>query len=119
MPARDHEKGANSDRKEENMVREREKIMLIGVGELGGIVLEYLSRIPNICEIVAVDSNRDWGFRKTNSAIEGASYMGLYPTITFHPIDVLNVEAMAELLRKINPTILCNGTTLQSWWLVY
>jgi len=118
MPARDHEKGANSDRKEENMVREREKIMLIGVGELGGIVLEYLCRIPNICEIVALDSNRDWGFRKTNSAIEGASYMGLYPTITFHPIDVLNVEAMAELLRKINPTILCNGTTLQSWWVV-
>lgn len=100
------------------MVREREKIMLIGVGELGGIVLEYLCRIPNICEIVTADSNQDWGFRKTNSAIEGASYMGLYPTITFHPIDVLNVEATAELLRKINPTILCNGTTLQSWWVV-
>ncbi|MBP1777510.1 MAG: hypothetical protein H6Q86_3520, partial [candidate division NC10 bacterium] len=30
------------------MAREREKIMLVGVGELGGIVLEYLCRIPNV-----------------------------------------------------------------------
>jgi hypothetical protein len=100
------------------MVREREKIMLIGVGELGGIVLEYLCRIPNIGEIVTADSNKDWGFRKTNSAIEGASYMGLYPKVKFYPIDLLNIEQTAELLKKINPTIICNGTTLQSWWVV-
>ena len=58
--------------------------MLIGIGELGGIVLEYMCRIPGICDIVTADSNADWGFRKTNSAIEGASYMGLYPNIKFH-----------------------------------
>lgn len=100
------------------MVRDREKIMLIGIGELGGIILEYMCRIPGVCEIVTADSNPDWGFRKTNSAIEGASYMGLYPHIHFYPIDVLNIEKTAELLRKINPTIICNGTTLQSWWVV-
>lgn len=100
------------------MSREMEKIMLIGIGELGGIVLEFISRIPGICEIVTADSNADWGFRKTNSAIEGASYMGLYPNINFYHIDLLNIEKTAELLKKINPTIICNGTTLQSWWVV-
>jgi len=100
------------------MSREKEKIMLIGIGELGGIVLEYMCRIPGICDIVTADSNADWGFRKTNSAIEGASYMGLYPNIKFHSIDLLNIEKTAELLKKINPTIICNGTTLQSWWVV-
>ena len=100
------------------MSREIEKIMVIGIGELGGIVLEYLCRIPGICEIVTADSNADWGFRKTNSAIEGASYMGLYPNIKFHQVDLLNIERTAELLKKINPTIICNGTTLQSWWVV-
>ncbi len=44
--------------------------------------------------------------------------MGLYPRIKFYPVDVLNIEKTAELLRKINPTIICNGTTLQSWWVV-
>jgi len=100
------------------MSREIEKIMLIGIGELGGIVLEFMSRIPGICEIVTADSNADWGLRKTNSAIEGASYMGLYPNIKFYQIDILNIEKTAELIKKINPTIICNGTTLQSWWVV-
>ncbi len=100
------------------MTGEREKIMLIGIGELGGIVLEYICRVPNICEIVVADSNADWGFRKTNSAIEGASYMGLYPSIKFHHIDLRNIEQTAEILKKINPTIVFNGTTLQSWWVV-
>jgi len=97
---------------------EKEKIMLIGIGELGGIVLEYLCRTPVLCEIITADSNADWGFRKTNSALEGASYMGLYPTINFHHIDLMNIEQTAEFLEKINPTIIFNATTLQSWWVV-
>ncbi|MBW2632801.1 MAG: hypothetical protein JRE14_01485 [Deltaproteobacteria bacterium] len=99
-------------------MREREKIMLIGIGELGGIVLEFLCRIPGICDIIAADSNEDWGFRKTNSAILGASYLGLYPNIEFCPVNLLDTEKTAEALSKFNPTIIYNGTTLQSWWVV-
>ena len=92
--------------------------MLVGVGELGGILLEYLCRIPNICDLVTADVNAEWGFRKTNSAIHGASYMGLYPNINFHQIDLLDLEKSAELLSDIKPAIIFNGTTLQSWWVV-
>lgn len=99
-------------------IREKEKIMIVGIGELGGIVLEYICRLPGICSIVTADVNEDWGNRKTNSAILGASYMGLYPDIKFYPIDLLNLDKAAELLKKINPTIIFNGTTLQSWWVV-
>ncbi len=99
-------------------LREREKIMVIGVGELGGIVLEFLCRIPGICDIVTADSNEDWGVRKTNSAILGASYLGLYPNIEFYPVNLLDIEKAAEILSKVNPTIIYNGTTLQSWWVV-
>ncbi len=99
-------------------MRERETIMLVGIGELGGILLEFLCRIPGIEKIVTADRNEDWGSRKTNSAVLGASYMGLYPDIQFQPIDLLDVEQTAETLKKINPTIIYNGTTLQSWWVV-
>jgi hypothetical protein len=99
-------------------MREKEKILIVGIGELGGIVLEYLSRTPGICDIITADVSTDWGTRKTNSAILGASYMGLYPKITFQPLNLLNVEQTAEFLRKLDPTIIYNGTTLQSWWVV-
>ena len=99
-------------------MREREKIMLIGIGELGEIVLEFLCRIPGICDIITADSNEDWGFRKANSAILGASYLDLYPNIDFCLVHLLDIEKTAEILREVNPTIIYNGTTLQSWWVV-
>ncbi len=97
---------------------DREKILLVGVGELGGLVLEILSRIPGIPEIVTADTNADWAVRKSNSAIEGASYMGLYPSISFRDIDLLDVDRTAALVAELEPTVIFNGTTLQSWWVV-
>lgn len=97
---------------------DREKILLVGVGELGGIVLELLARVPGIPPIIAADANEDWGFRKTNSAIEGASYLGLFPQIEYRKIDLLDVDRTAEFLADLRPTVIYNGTTLQSWWVV-
>lgn len=99
-------------------MREKETILIVGIGEIGGIVLEFLSRIPGICDIITADANHDWGFRKTNSALLSASYTGLYPHICFQPLNLLNVDQTAEFLKKINPTLIYNGTTLQSWWVV-
>ncbi len=99
-------------------MREREKIMIVGVGELGGIVLEFLARTAGICDIVTADINEDWGFRKTNSAILGASYMRLYPNIRYVRMDLKNIDESAEIIARINPVIIYNATTLQSWWVV-
>ena len=99
-------------------MRERDRIMIVGTGELGGIVLEFLARTPGMCEIVAADINEDWGLRKTNSAILGASYMGLYPNIKYVRMDVRDVDQAAEIIAKADPTIIYNATTLQSWWVV-
>lgn len=96
----------------------RQPILLVGVGELGGLVLEILARIPGVPPIVATDTNDDWGLRKTNSAIEGASYMGLYPDISFRKIDLLDVDRTASLINDVRPSVVFNGTTLQSWWVV-
>lgn len=99
-------------------MRSRESILIAGVGELGGLVLEFLARVPGICRIFAADANADWGARKVNSAIEGASYSDLYPEIRFEPLDLLDVDRTADLLRRVNPAVIYNGTTLQSWWVV-
>lgn len=96
----------------------RESIMLVGIGELGGIVLEMLARTPGIPPIVAADTNADWGQRKVNSAIEGASFAGLYPSIEFEHIDLLNIDRTAEQIARYNPTVIYNGASLQSWWVV-
>lgn len=94
-------------------------LLIVGLGELGGIVLEYLARVPNLgCRIVAADVNDDSGLRKVNSAVHGASYWGLYPEIEFAKVDLSNVDMTATLLATWKPDVVFNATTIASWWVV-
>jgi hypothetical protein len=93
-------------------------IMIFGLGDLGGYVLEFLARVPNIPKIVTADINGEWGERKTNSAIAGASQFDLYPDIEFRQLDAFNIEKTAKILQEVQPTIIYNSMTLQSWWVI-
>ena len=93
-------------------------ILLIGLGDLGGHVLEFLARIPNIPRIVTADIHEDWGVRKTNSAIAGASQFNLYPEIDFVRVDVNDLEATSDVIRQVRPAIIYNSMTLFSWWVI-
>ena len=100
------------------MSKERETLMVVGLGELGGIVLEILARIPSISRIVAADINEDHGVRRTNTAIMGASYLNLYPDIKFVKMDLNNIEETARIIQEVNPKVIYSATTLQSWWVI-
>jgi len=93
-------------------------LMIIGLGELGGIALEILARVPNITKIVTADLNEEHGVRRTNTALMGASYLNLYPNIEFVKIDLNNVEETAKIISEINPRVIYSATTLQSWWVI-
>jgi hypothetical protein len=95
-----------------------QSIMIVGLGDLGGYVLEFLARVPNIPKIITADINEDWGTRKTNSAILGASQFNLYPDIRFIPLDAFNIEKTAKVLQEVQPTVIYNSMTLQSWWVI-
>jgi len=97
---------------------ERQTLMIVGLGDLGGYVLEFLTRIPNIPKIVTADVNEEWGVRKMNSAIVGASQFGLYPDIEFTRLDVFDSENTAKILDQVQPTVIYNSMTLQSWWVI-
>jgi len=93
-------------------------LMIVGLGDLGGHVLEFLARVKNIPRIVTADVNKDLGYRKTNSAIMGAAQMGYFPDIEFVQLDLFNVDKTAKLLEEIKPTVIYNSVTLQSWWVI-
>jgi len=93
-------------------------LMIVGLGGLGGTVLELLARVPNICKIVTADFNEDYGVRKTNTALMGAAYANLYPNIKFVKVDLNNIEETAETIKEVNPRIIYNAATLQSWWVI-
>lgn len=97
---------------------ERTSIMMIGMGDLGGHVLEILVRAAGDRRIITADQNEDWGYRKTNIAAFGASQLGFYPEVEFSKIDLFNVEQTAEIISKIRPDIIYSAVSLQSWWVI-
>lgn len=91
-------------------------VMIFGLGDLGGWVLELLARCEGISKIVTCDNREDWGVRKTHVAAMGAILQGKYKTFEFHKCDARNIDATAELIRTVNPTVIYNNMTLASWW---
>ena len=96
----------------------RSTIMMVGLGDLGGHVLEMLVRAPGSRRIITADINEEWGYRKTNIAAYGAAQLGHYPQLEFTKIDLFNVEQTAEIISKYQPDIIYSAATLQSWWVI-
>ena len=91
---------------------------MVGLGSLGGHVLEFLARTPGIKSIVASDYNEESGSRKLNLAQLGAATQGYYPHMKFRKVDLNDIEETAETLKQENPDVVFNATTLQSWWVI-
>jgi hypothetical protein len=92
-------------------------VMLIGVGDLGGVILELLAREEWPGRIVAADQNAERGIRRCNLARIGAMAQGLHPEIDFVPLDLLQAEAVAERIRLELPDLILSTASLMTWWL--
>ena len=93
-------------------------IMIIGLGQIGGKALEFLARKPGIARIVRADVNEVYGFQRVNNAVFGAQLEGFYPNIDFVKVDLRDVGKTSETLARINPSVIFNSTSLQSYWVV-
>jgi hypothetical protein len=97
---------------------DEQTVLIVGLGELGGLLLELLARSPTFRgRIVGSDVNADLGLRKVNSARQGAICWGIAPRIDFAACDLSNVDAAAEMIAREKPTLIVNCTTLATWWL--
>ena len=91
-------------------------IALIGIGDLGGWILELLVRSQGISRILVCDLDENWGRAKVNCASIGAAFFDAYPEVIFQRLDLNDVTQSAEVLSRFNPDVVVNCTTLMSWW---
>lgn len=93
-------------------------VMIFGLGNVGGQLLEFLARVPNLgWRVLTAARDRERGLRKTRSALFGASYHGLYPEIDFRQADLDDHAATARLLAEERPDVVVNSATFAAWWL--
>jgi hypothetical protein len=91
------------------------RIMIVGVGDLGGRCLEYLAHTQAVPEIIAADKDYERCSKRVYNAILGASYMNLYPKINAVKIDLNDVSSTAQTLAQLKPTVIIHTATLASW----
>jgi len=90
-------------------------VMLFGIGDLGGWVLEFLARSEGVGTIITCDVREDWGTMKTECAAIGAGQQGYNKNIKFEKCDVNEIDETAELLKKYNPDVIYSALTLLGW----
>jgi hypothetical protein len=95
----------------------RRSLLLIGLGDLGGVILELLARDATFDRIIVASRNERRGVARCNLARLGALAQGLDPSITFVPLDLNNKEGVAEIVSRVAPDIIVSCATLQTWWL--
>jgi hypothetical protein len=93
------------------------KILLIGPGELGGVLLELLARQDGLGPIVVGGRDPGRGEARCNLARIGAMAQGHAPDIRFLKLNLRDVGAAAEALRRVAPDIVVTTASLQAWWL--
>ena len=74
------------------------QVLVVGLGGLGGWVLELLARSGGVSSIVGADINEEWGRRKVYNVAAGAMLQGRYPRLEFVTMDLRNLDATAELI---------------------
>lgn len=92
-------------------------ILLIGLGDLGRVLLELLAREEQLGRIVVASRNAARGIARCNLARLSAVAQGYSPSICFTPLDINDKETLIETVRKEAPDIILTTATMQTWWL--
>jgi hypothetical protein len=92
-------------------------VMWIGLGGLGGVLLELLARAEGIGQKVVGSRNVEHGIARSNLARLGALAQGLHPAIRFAALDLRETEATAATSAREAPDVIVSTATTLAWWL--
>jgi hypothetical protein len=97
---------------------ERPTVAVVGAGDVGGAVLRHLAASGEVGALWALDVDAERARRAAADAAAVALYSGEPPRVGSAPVDVLSPGALEEALRAIEPDVVVQAATLQSWWVL-
>lgn len=98
------------------MAQKLNTILVVGLGDIGEHILEFLVRIPEISKIYGADRNEPRFRSKIYSALSGAIHQGFYPQVEFLSLDLNDIDSTARTLSEIEPDIVVTSAALKTWW---
>lgn len=93
-------------------------IVLIGLGHLGGPLLDRLAVSAAVGRVVGVSRDPDRGAARCNLARLSAAAVGVRAHIEHRPADVSHPEQVAGIVEELSPDLVIHTASLQTWWLL-
>jgi hypothetical protein len=93
-------------------------VAVVGAGDVGSAVLRHLALSGEIGELWALDVDAERARRAAADAAAVALYTGTPPRVASRAVDVLSSEALHGTLGAIDPQLVVQAATLQSWWVL-
>lgn len=87
-------------------------VLIAGLGGVGYETLQLLAGDPGIDDVVATDVQAQVGQTRTNTARYQALHRDRNPKVEFVELDLLDVDATAELLETVEPDVVLTAATL-------
>ncbi len=95
-----------------------DKVLLVGVGDVGKHLLEFAAREDSGLEWIIGDIDEKRARWACNNAEFGAAHHGKYPKFRPLKVDLLDLEKTTELIQKEQPVAVINCTVLHTWHLI-
>lgn len=100
------------------MLQRSPTLLLVGIGGLGGVILEVAARASFIGRIVCADLDDVRGTARANLARVGAIAHGNDPRIEFIRLDLNDTAHVADTVARLRPDVILSTASLQTWWLL-
>jgi len=92
-------------------------ILIIGsAGSVGHDMMYLIAGMTSNIKVVGADIDEEKGRREVEESLHLAHNLGNFPDLSFRKINLFEISETAELLKEINPDVICNLASLGSWW---
>ena len=95
----------------------QKKVLITGIGGVGGYAGHLLARVPGI-ELILADVRERYAREKANNIHIDNFFQAnsvRYPKVSGIKIDMFDVSDMTKILKEIKPDVILNLASLQSW----
>jgi hypothetical protein len=92
-------------------------VLLLGLGDLGSLILELLAREPRVRRIVVGSRDPERCVARCNLARLGALAQGFDPVIEFTRLDLNDLESTAETITREAPDLILSTASMLTWWI--
>lgn len=85
------------------------KIMIVGYGSAGSMVLDFIIRMPELqdCEFIVMSrKSEEESSKRLNTTIVSAGIMNFYPKVKYISCDLLDIDKTAGILSEECPDII-------------